>query len=239
MRSSSSRTASKPIRWIDWSIVVSGGSESADSGTLSNPTTERSSGTASPSVRATIDRLDRRRVVRREDRGRTFVALEEVAGGLGRGVGPVAADADEVGVERDAGRLERIAVAPLAQPRGLEVGASREEADPPVAELDQVLGRRRPRRLRLSESTVGSVEERTLWSTATSGRRRVTSTLLGVTRIEPSVSGADPRERALLPAGLVLAAAAVGEDDEVVAGAADRLCGALQQLGVERLDVRR
>ena len=86
-------------------------------------------------------RLDRRHVVRGEDRRRPSSALEQVAGGLGRGVGPVAADADQGGVERDACRLQRVAVAPLAEPRGLEVGASGEEADAPVAELDQVLGR--------------------------------------------------------------------------------------------------
>ena len=40
------------MRSTDWSTVVSGGSESADSGTLSNPTTDRSSGTESPSSRA-------------------------------------------------------------------------------------------------------------------------------------------------------------------------------------------
>ena len=42
--------------------------------------------------------------------------------------------------------------------------------------------------LRLSESTVGSVVDRTLWSTATSGREEMTSTMLGVTSTKPSVS---------------------------------------------------
>ncbi len=37
---------------------------------------------------------------------------------------------------------ERLAVAALAQPRRLEVGPAGEEADPPVPELEQVLGRR-------------------------------------------------------------------------------------------------
>ena len=47
------RTASGPICWIDCSTVVKGGSQSADSGTLSKPTTERSPGTVSPRARAT------------------------------------------------------------------------------------------------------------------------------------------------------------------------------------------
>src|SRR4029078_422635 len=47
-----SSTASKPMRWIGCSIVVSGGWQSADSGTLSNPITERSSGIDSPRARA-------------------------------------------------------------------------------------------------------------------------------------------------------------------------------------------
>src|SRR5262249_45784827 len=49
----SSRAASYPICWIGCSIVVSGGSPRADSGTLSKPITDRSSGTESPSSRAT------------------------------------------------------------------------------------------------------------------------------------------------------------------------------------------
>jgi hypothetical protein len=45
--------ASYPSWYIDWSIVVSGGPATADSGMLSNPTTERSPGTLSPSALAT------------------------------------------------------------------------------------------------------------------------------------------------------------------------------------------
>ena len=56
-RSSSSPTrmlsAAAPISRIGWLIVVSGGTASADSGTLSKPMTERSSGTRSPSSWAT------------------------------------------------------------------------------------------------------------------------------------------------------------------------------------------
>jgi hypothetical protein len=45
--------ASKPICWMGWLIVVSGGVASADSGTLSKPITERFSGTLNPRERAT------------------------------------------------------------------------------------------------------------------------------------------------------------------------------------------
>ena len=53
-RSTSRRTASSPIVWIDWSIVVNGGSVSADSGMLSKPITDTSSGTDRPREWATF-----------------------------------------------------------------------------------------------------------------------------------------------------------------------------------------
>ena len=76
------RVASKPICWIGCSIVVSGGSLSADSGTLSNPITERSSGTRSPSERAIDDRRERRDVVRGEDRGGLAAVREQLPCGV-------------------------------------------------------------------------------------------------------------------------------------------------------------
>ena len=47
---------------------------------------------------------------------------------------------------------------------------------------------------KFSESTVGGADERTLWSTATTGEPAAASTLVGVTRMTPSVSVPDPRE---------------------------------------------
>ena len=49
--------------------------------------------------------------------------------------------------------------------------------------------------LRLSESTLGMLDEAALWSTATTGAPYVKSMLLGVTRIVPSVSVPLTRER--------------------------------------------
>ncbi len=54
----------------------------------------------------------------------------------------------------------------------------------------------------------------------------------------PVRQGADSPERALLPAGLVVVPTAVREHDEVVARAAKGARGTLEQLRVERLDVR-
>ena len=72
----------------------------------------------------------------------------------------VAADADEAGVERRCPRrFERLAVAALAQPRRLEVGAAGEERRSGGGRARSGARSPRPRRCRLSESTVGRVEE--------------------------------------------------------------------------------
>ena len=63
----------------DWSIVVSGGSQSADSGTLSKPIDREVVGHAEPERARDGDRLDRRCVVRREDRGRPRLAQQQLA----------------------------------------------------------------------------------------------------------------------------------------------------------------
>ena len=91
---------------------------------------------------------------------------------------------------------------------------------------------------KFSESTVGSADERTLWSTATTGEPAAASTLPGVTRMTPSASvPRDPREVAALPAGLVGLLPAAGEDDELEPRAVDALGDPLEELGAERLDV--
>ena len=188
IRPISIRTASSPMRWIDCSIVVSGGSQSADSGTLSKPMTERSPGTISPRRARDGDRLDRRDVVRREDRGRRGSRSEQLARRLARGLRPEPADADEARVERDARRVERPPVALLAQPGRLEVGPAGEEADAPVAEPDQVLGRRdgAVQVVRVDGRQGGRAH--VVVDGDDRRGRRLTSTPLGVTRIAPSVS---------------------------------------------------
>ena len=195
---SGARTASKPMRWIGCSIVVSGGSQSADSGTLSKPITERSSGTASPSERATAIVSIADDVVGGEDRGRPVGCGQQQLARrlLARTSRLVAADADERRVELDARPLRSArAVAALAQLRGLEVGAAGEEADPAVAEPEQVLGRR-------DRAAAGCPSRRSAGRTSRRcgrrrrpARRRSTSTLLGVTRIAPSQSVPLTRER--------------------------------------------
>ena len=187
IRSSSSRTASKPIRWIDWSTVVSGGSESADSGTLSNPTTERSSGTASPS--RPRDRSSSRSPTRRSRR-RSPSAVHRARAGRGR-----PRSRCRPGSRRRGPGRGRTGCRPLRARRGSPARGAVRTRGRGVRRGSRYAGGRaragaRSRStapLRLSESTVGSVEERTLWSTATTGAATVTSTLLGVTRIAPSV----------------------------------------------------
>ena len=95
--------ASKPICWIGCSIVVSGGSLSADSGTLSNPITERSSGIARPSDRATdIVSIADTSFAAKIAVGRGRRARAARAPALVGRVDLVAADADERRVDRDA-----------------------------------------------------------------------------------------------------------------------------------------
>ena len=135
---------------------------------------------------------------------------------------------------------ERPAEALLPQVRRFEIGPAGEEADPAMAEADEVLGRGDRAAQVVRVDGRHACDEAALWSTATTGRRYVhVDDCVGVTRIAPSVSAAHPRELALLPARLVFAPPAAGEHDEVVAGAADRPGGAFQQLGAERLDVGR
>ena len=131
------RTASRPSAWIDWSTVVSGGSVSADSGMLSNPTTDSSSGTRIPSSAAVrivwiADRSLAAKIAVGAVGQRQQLACRRLGGLLGE-----PADQDEIGVERDAGLVERRAVARLAAPRRLEVGSAGEEPDPAMAEADQ------------------------------------------------------------------------------------------------------
>ena len=209
------RSASAPPRspcsWIDWSTVVSGGSERADSGTLSNPTTERSSGTASPSERATVDRLDRRHVVRGEDGRRALVAAEQLAGRpRSARLGAVAADADQ--------RRGRARCPPPRAPGGSPArGAAPTRGRGGRRGSRYAGGRARSGArspstapLRLSEST--RREARRADVVVDGDERRgdgVTSTLLGVTRIVPSVRVPLTRASvAPLPADLVLAAPA-------------------------------
>ena len=71
--------------------------------------------------------------------------------------------------------VERGAVAGLAPPRRLEVGAAGEEPDPAMAEPDQVLGDRRRAPSKFCESIVGSAEPPTCGSTATTGWLAATS----------------------------------------------------------------
>ncbi len=139
IRPSSMRTASSPMRWMGCSIVVSGGSQSADSGTLSKPITERSPGHRQAERMRDRDRLDRRCVVGREDRGRPRLSQQQVARRLACRLGLVLADANEARVERNARGVERLPVALLAQPGRLEIGAPGDEADSAMAEIEQVL----------------------------------------------------------------------------------------------------
>ena len=113
-RRGSGRSASRiarPIRWIGWSMVVRGGAQSADSGMLSKPTTDRSSGTRRPSSRATS-------MVAMADRS---LAAKIAVGRRRRSssrrgrrgdVRVVAAGPDELGVDRDPGGAMRLAGSP-------------------------------------------------------------------------------------------------------------------------------
>lgn len=84
---------------------------------------------------------DRRQVVRREDRRRAVHLREQPLRELPRGVLLVAAHPDEAGLEPDAGFEQRTAVARVAQDGRAEVGATGDEADAGVTELDQVARR--------------------------------------------------------------------------------------------------
>ena len=175
---------------------------------------------------------------RRSRVGRSASASNVAGRRLGRLLGEPA-DLDEVGVERDAGRVERGAVAGLAAPRRLEIGPAGEEADPAVAELDEMLGGGDGALEVLGRRRSGGPTRRR------AGRRRrpdaieSTSTTVGVTRIVPSASvPLEPRQVAALPA-LVAAACPPRVDDQVEVGVAQRVGGALEQLGAERLDVGR
>ena len=135
MRSTSRRTASSPSAWIDWSTVVSGGSVSADSGMLSKPTTDRSSGTRRPtSVAVRMIWIADRSLAAKIAVGRGARASRARAGAAAvSSVKPPTAN--ERRVEGDAGLVEGGAVPGLAATRRLEVGAPGEEPDAPVPEL--------------------------------------------------------------------------------------------------------
>ena len=152
-----------------------------------------------------------------------LASCEQLAGRLLGRLGAVAADPDQLGVELDAGALEGAAEAALAQPGRLEVGAAGEEADAAVPELEQVLGRPWSRPARLSESTVGSSDGPALWSTATTGARLLdVDARRGDQDRAVGQRAVDAGQVALLPARAVLAPAAAREDDQLVAGVADR-----------------
>ena len=116
---------------------------SADSGMLSNPITDRSSGTVRPSRgRPSSSRSRTSRSRRRPPSdGRSSAAG-------GRAPPPRPGGSRRPGSAPGRGRSrprERLAVALLAQARRLEVGAPGEEPDAAVAEADQVRVARRPR----------------------------------------------------------------------------------------------
>ena len=234
------RTASKPIRWIG---LVDGGQRRLAERRLRDvvePDHGQVLGHRQAERARDGDRLDRRRVVRREDRGRTVVARRAARARPSRG-----------GLRRDSPRHGRARRRTRCRPSRARVGspARRSRADSRSRRPARNPIRRWPRPIRYSVAVtraaqVVGVDGRQRRRPRRCGRPRraardeVTSTLLGVTRIAAVGQRADPGERAPLPSGLVLVAAAVGEDDEVVARPAQAACGALQQLGVERLDVR-
>ena len=236
-RSTSRRTASSPIVWIDWSIVVNGGSVSADSGMLSKPITDTSSGTDSPSERATfIVWIAERSLAAKIAVGGSASSSSWRAGSTRR-LELVPADANEVGVEVDAGGGEGVVVALLAQPRRLEVGTTAEEADPSVTEADEVLGRGD----RSGEVVGVDVGHRRGAGVRVDGDDQpgLADVVDGRGDEDDPVGqrAAQPRHVAALPAGVVEAVAAAGVDDQLVARRLDRPGRALEQLGAERLDV--
>ena len=134
-------------------------------------------------------------------------------------------------------RLQRLGVAELAQPRRLEVGAAADEADPAVAEVEQVLGRE------LGAAAVVGVDGRDLVAAGVgvdgddraAGRRPDDRGRHEQRTVDERA--AEPAQRAVLPADVVGALAAGRVDDELVAGAAQRPGDALDELGAEGLDV--
>ena len=108
---------------------------------LSKPTTETSPGTLSPSSFGGAQDLDRRQIVGREDGGGPVVHGQQRTGGnLGVLLGEVTG-LDQRRVELDAALGEGGAVALLAKAGRLEVGATGEESDPPMAEFDEMARR--------------------------------------------------------------------------------------------------
>ena len=128
------RTAASPCAWIDWSTVVSGGMVERRLGDVVEADDRHVVGHPDAELGGGAHRLDRRQVVGGEDRGRSRPAGQQLARRRLGGLLLEAADQDEIGIEGDAGRVERGAVAGFASPRRLEVGAAGEERDPAVAE---------------------------------------------------------------------------------------------------------
>ncbi len=181
--------------------------------------------------------LERSRVVGGEDRRRPRVELEQLARRSGGRLGLVATDADEALVDCDARSGEGLAVAPFTQSRRLEVGASRQERDPPVSEADQVLGRGNRA---VQVVGVDGRQGRGVHVVVDRDHRRSEHLVDAAGRDEDRTVGerpADAREVAALPAALVARAAGAGEHDELVVRVVDRPRDALEQLGAERLDV--
>ncbi len=128
------------------------------------------------------------------------------------------------------------AVALLAQSRRFEVAATAEEPDPAVAELDQV-----PRgRERTLEVLRRERRERGRAGVRVDGHDRLIRVHLGDGRCDQDGAvgerAAETRHVPPLPADVV-AAVTAGVDDQLVLAAAQRVGGALQHLGAERLDV--
>ena len=228
-----------PSAWIDWSTVVSGGSVSADSGMLSNPTTDRSSGTGRPSSGRCASPGSPTGRWRRRPRSADRRASSNSCAGARGGLLGEPADA-----RRARGRTRcRPRRAPRdSRPRGRRADSrSGRPARNPIRRcpsVDQVRGRRRARLRSSGQSIVGSVEPPTCGSTATTGCRR--GDLDHGRRDEDDAVGeraAEARQVAPLPA-LAVRCMPPEYTIELEAGVLQRLGGALQQLGAERLDVR-
>ena len=187
-----------------------------------------------------LEDVDRGQVVRGEDGGgpRAVGRVQQLVGGLVGEVGPVPAHPHQRRVDGDAGGLERLPVADLAQPRGLEVRPAGQVCDAPVAEVDEVLhglpgatgvvGVDRGRALRPGVGVDGDHGDRHVRRHDHGGRDDDGGVDEGA---------GQPGQGASFPPAGGAAVGAAGVGEELVLRAVDRRGDALEELGGEGLEL--
>ena len=167
--------------------------------------------------------------------GRSGRESSSRAGSAGA-LGAVAADPDQVGVDRHAGGGHGVAETFLAQARRLEVLAASEQRDPAVAQVEQVLGGGHRARdvVGVDRGEAGGAGVRVDRHHRDLGRRRHHGGRDEDGAVDQGA--AEPAERpALPPHRATVVAAGVGE--QLVPGLVDRARDPLEQLGAERLEL--